>query len=265
MTTTIDQDRGLDATLAGLERLFGTAVVVSPNGEASTPPAVIATGSRALDGALGIGGLPRGRITEVYGPEGTGKTTLALSVLAQTQRAGGVAVFIDAEHALDLAWAATVGVDVHALLLCQPDSGEQALEVACRLADSGAVDAIALDSVAALVPRVELAGPIGRYQPGAQGVMLSAALRQLIVPVARNRVALVATNQLRQRAGVAGAPTYTAGGRALGYSASVRLSLDHPTVTSRGRKVRAQVAKNKLGPAGQEVTLEFHQDHGLRP
>jgi recombination protein RecA len=263
-----DHDRGLRAALAAVAEQFGPAVVASPNGQASTPPAVIPTGSLALDHALGIGGVPRGRITEAYGPEGVGKTTLALSVLAQAQRAGGTGVFVDAEHALDLAWAATVGVDTHRLLLCRPDSGEQALQVASVLIDSGSVDTLVIDSIAALVPQAELDGKIGEPHAGVQANLLSQALRKLAGQIARASTAVVVTNQLRQRAGVAGTPTYTAGGRALGYYASVRLHLHHPqSVTEHGQvlgtRVRAQVVKNKLAPAWQACELELHADHGL--
>jgi recombination protein RecA len=262
------QDRGLQAALAAVEQQLGPAIVTSPNGDATTPPQVIPTGSLALDHALGVGGVPRGRITEVYGPEGVGKTTLALSVLAQAQRSGGTGVFVDAEHALDLAWAKTAGVDTHKLLLCQPKSGEQALQVASVLIASGEVDALVIDSIAALVPQAELDAAIGQQHAGVQANLLSQALRKLAGQIARADTALVVTNQLRQRAGVAGTPTYTAGGRALGYYASVRLHLHHPeSLTERdrvlGTRVRAQVVKNKLAPAWQSVELELHGDHGL--
>jgi recombination protein RecA len=234
---------------------------------ASTPPAVIPTGSLALDHALGVSGMPRGRISEVYGPEGVGKTTLALSVLAQAQRAG-TGVFIDAEHALDLTWAKRCGVDTERLLLCRPDSGEQALEVASVLIASASVDVLVVDSIAALVPQVELDGRIGEQHAGVQANLLSQALRKLAGQIARANTAVVVTNQLRQRAGVTGTPTYTAGGRALGYYASVRLHLHQPqAVTDAGRvigtRVRAQVVKNKLAPAWQACELELHADHGL--
>jgi recombination protein RecA len=263
-----DHDRGLRAALAAVAEQFGAAVVASPNGTASAPPAVIPTGSLALDHALGIGGIPRGRITEAYGPEGVGKTTLALAVLAQAQRTGGTAVFVDAEHALDLAWAKRCGVDTDRLLLCRPDSGEQALQVASLLIASGSVDALVIDSIAALVPQAELDSAIGEQHAGVQANLLSQALRKLAGQIARANVAVVVTNQLRQRAGVTGTPTYTAGGRALGYYASVRLHLHQPTtVTERdrvlGTRVRAQVAKNKLAPAWQAAELELHADHGL--
>jgi recombination protein RecA len=261
-------DRGLRAALDAVAEQFGAAVVASPNGTASTPPAVIATGSPALDHALGVGGVPRGRITEVYGPEGVGKTTLALSVLAQAQRAGGTAVFVDAEHALDLAWAKRCGVDTDRLLLCRPDSGEQALQVASLLIASGSVDALVIDSIAALVPQAELDGRIGERFAGVQANLLSQALRKLAGQIARANTAVVVTNQLRQRTGTPGAQLYTAGGRALGYYASVRLHLHHPqSVTERdrviGARVRAQVAKNKLAAAWQACEIELHADHGL--
>ncbi len=262
------RNRGLQAALATVVEQYGAAVVASPNDTAPTPPAVIPTGSLALDHALGVGGVPRGRITEVYGPEGSGKTTLALAVLAQAQRAGGTGVFVDAEHALDLAWAKTTGVDTHKLLLCQPESGEQALQVASVLIASGEVDALVIDSIAALVPQAELDAAIGQQHAGVQANLLSQALRKLAGQIARANTAVVVTNQLRQRAGVAGTPTYTAGGRALGYYASVRLHLHHPeSLTEHGRvlgtRVRAQVVKNKLAPAWQATELELHADHGL--
>jgi recombination protein RecA len=229
---------------------------------------VIPSGSVALDHALGIGGIPKGRITEVYGPEGVGKTTLALSVLAQAQRAGGTGVFIDTEHALDLAWASTVGVDTHRLLLCRPESGEQALQVASVLIDSSAVEVLVIDSVAALVPQVELDSQIGDQHAGMQANLLSQALRKLAGPIARAQVAVVATNQLRQRAGTPGQALYTAGGRALGYYASVRLHLHQPTSVTKqdgvvGSRIRIQVVKNKLAQPWQACELELHGDHGL--
>jgi recombination protein RecA len=262
------QSRGLEAALDSVAQQYGPSVVATPNGTATTPPAVIPTGSLTLDSALGIGGLPRGRITEIYGPEGVGKTTLALSVLAQAQRVGGTGLFIDTEHALDLAWAATAGVDTNQLLLCQPESGEQALQVASLLIGSGEVTVVVIDSIAGLVPQAELAGQIGQQHPGAQANLLSQALRQLAGPIARHQVAVVATNQLRQRAGVPGQALYTAGGRALGYWASVRLQLQQPTSVTKhdgvvGVRVRVEVTKNKLAPAWQACELEVHGDHGL--
>jgi len=223
------RDRDLEAALATVAQQFGPSIVTSPNGAATTPPAVIPTGSLALDHALGIGGIPKDRITEVYGPEGVGKTTLVLSVLAQAQRSGGTGVFIDTEHALDLAWAATAGVDPHRLLLCRPESGEQALQVASVLVDSGAIDALVIDSIAALVPQVELDGKIGERFAGVQANLLSQALRKLAGPIARAQVAVLVTNQLHQRAGIPGArPTPPAAGRSATTPRSASTCISRP-------------------------------------
>jgi recombination protein RecA len=209
-----------------------------------------------------------GRIAEVYGPEGAGKTTLALSVIAQAQGAGGTACFIDAEHALDLAWAATVGVDLERLVLCRPEHGEQALEVASLLIGSGGLDVLVVDSIAALVPKVELDGEMGQRHAGVQANLLSQALRKLCGPIARANTAVVVTNQLRQRAGTPGTPVYTSGGRALGYYASVRLDLrplghlrDNGRVV--GSRVRVLVVKNKVATAWQAAELEVRSDRGV--
>jgi recombination protein RecA len=258
----------LAAALATVAEEFGPSTVISPKGAAAAPPAVIPTGSLALDHALGVGGIPKGRITEVYGPEGVGKTTLALSVLAQAQHSGGTGVFLDTEHALNLAWAATAGVDTKPLLLCRPESGEQALQVASVLIASGAVQVVVVDSIAALVPQAELDSQIGQQHAGVQANLLSTALRKLAGQLARANTAMVVTNQLRQRAGVPGTPTYTAGGRALGYYASVRLHLHPPTSVTKhdgvvGSRIRVQVVKNKLAQPWQTCELEFHGDHGL--
>jgi len=229
---------------------------------------MISTGSPALDLALGVGGVPRGRITEVYGPEGAGKTTLALSVIAQAQQAGGSGCFIDAEHALDLAWAATTGVDLERLVVCRPEHGEQALEVASLLIGSGSLEVLVVDSIAALVPRVELKGEMGQRHAGVQANLLSQALRKLAGPIARTGTAVIVTNQLRQQAGTPGTPVYTAGGRALGYYASVRLDL-RPLAQLReggrvvGSRVRVLVVKNKVAPAWQSAELEVHNDRGV--
>jgi recombination protein RecA len=257
----------LAAALAEVDRHLGPGVATTL--DAGPPPvAAIPTGSLTLDLALGVGGIPTGRITEIYGPEGAGKTTLALSVIAQAQQQGGIACYIDTEHALDPAWAATTGVDLARLVLCRPEHGEQALQVAGLLIESGAVAALVVDSVAALVPKAELAAEIGERVPGVQANLLSQALRQLCGPIARRGTAVVVTNQLRQRAGAPGSPTYTAGGRALGYYASVRLDLRRLQALKEGGRVvgsrlRVLVAKNKLAPAGQMAELEVRDDHGL--
>jgi recombination protein RecA len=257
----------LAAALADLDRNLGPGVA-STLDDGPPPVQAIPTGSLALDLALGIGGIPRGRITEVYGPEGAGKTTLALSVIAQAQQQGGTGCYIDTEHALEPHWAATTGVDLSRLVLCRPESGEQALQVASLLITSGAVAVLVVDSVAALVPRAELAADIGERLPGVQASLLSQALRQLCGPIARSGTAVVVTNQLRQRAGAPGSPTYTAGGRALGYYASVRLDLRRVQALKEGGRVvgsrlRVLVAKHKLGPAGQTAELEVREDCGL--
>jgi recombination protein RecA len=258
--------RDLGAALAEVDRRLGAGVAGTLDGP--PPVAAISTGNPTLDLALGVGGVPRGRITEVYGPEGAGKTTLALSVIAHAQQAGGTACFIDAEHALDLAWAATAGVDLARLVVCRPEHGEQALQVASLLLASGALDVLVVDSIAALVPRVELAAEIGERLPGVQANLLSQALRRLCGPIARANTAVLVTNQLRQRAGAPGTPTYTAGGRALGYYASVRLDLrplgqlkDGGQVV--GSRLRVQVTKNKLAPAWQCAELEVRDDRGV--
>jgi recombination protein RecA len=259
-------DPTLDAALGQLRDRFGPSVAERPDG---TPPvAAVSTGSLALDLALGVGGVPRGRLTEVYGPDGAGKTTLALAVIAQAQQAGGTACFIDTEHALDLAWAARVGVDTERLVLCRPTDGEQALEVADVLVGSGALDVLVVDSIAALVPRAELDGEMGERHPGVQANLLSQALRKLCGRIARAGVAVVVTNQLRQRSGIPGTPVYTSGGRALGYYASVRLDL-RPVGHVRdggqviGSWVRVQVTKNKVAPAWQVAELEMRSDRGV--
>jgi recombination protein RecA len=259
--------RDLDAVLADLDRNLGPGVATTLD-DGPPPVAAIPTGSLPLDLALGVGGIPTGRITEVYGPEGAGKTTLALSVIAQAQQQGGTACYIDTEHALDPAWAATTGVDLARLVLCRPASGEQALQVASLLLDAAAVEVLVLDSIAALVPKVELAAGIGERLPGAQANLLSRALRQLCGPIARANTAVIVTNQLRQRAGTPGTPIYTAGGRALGYYASVRLDLRRLQVVKEGGRVvgsrlRVLVVKNKLGPSGQSAELEVRQDRGV--
>jgi recombination protein RecA len=256
----------LDDALGQLQLRHGQAVGRPTEVPSSVP--VISTGSLDLDLALGIGGIPRGRLTEVYGPDGSGKTTLALSVIAQAQQAGGSACFIDTEHALDLAWSARVGVDLDRLVLCQPEDGEQALDIADTLVSSGALDVLVIDSVAALVPRVELAGQVGDKHPGAQGNLLSVALRRLAGKIARTSTAVVVTNQLRQKSGTPGQAVYTAGGRALAYYASVRLDLrpagqlvDAGEVV--GSRVRVQVTKNKTAPAWRSAELEVRSEEGL--
>jgi recombination protein RecA len=258
----------LHAALAEVDRRVGAGVAFNPDPDRQPPPAAIPTGSADLDAALGVGGIPRGRITEAYGPEGAGKTTLALSVIAQAQQAGGTACFIDTEHALDLAWATTLGINLERLVVCRPEHGEQALQVAEVLIGSGSLEVLVVDSIAALVPRVELEGAMGQRHAGVQANLLSQALRKLCGPIARANTAVLVTNQLRQRAGAPGTPLYTSGGRALGYYASVRLDL-RPLGPIRdgsqilGSRIRVLVVKNKVAPAWQTAELEVRNDRGL--
>jgi recombination protein RecA len=261
-------DDDLHAALGQLRHRFGAAVAGCPDGP--EPVAAISTGNHALNLAIGVGGVPRGRITEVYGPDGTGKTTLALSVIAQAQQSSGTACFIDTEHALDLGWAERVGVDLERLVLCRPECGEQALQVADVLVRSGALDVLVIDSIAALVPKAELDGEMGQRHAGVQANLLSQAFRKLAGPIARASTAVVVTNQLRQRAGTPGMPVYTSGGRALGYYASLRLDLrlmEHLKDGGQviGSRIRVQITKNKLSPAWQVAELHVLSDQGVVP
>jgi recombination protein RecA len=258
--------RDLHAALAEVDRRLGAGVAATL--DSAPHVAAIPTGSPTLDAALGVGGIPRGRITEVYGPDGAGKTTLVLSVIAQAQQAGGTACFIDTEHALDVGWATTLGVDLERLVVCRPEHGEQALQVADLLIRSGSLDVLAVDSIAALVPKVELDGEMGERHAGVQANLLSQALRKLAGPIARAGTAVVVTNQLRQRAGSPGTPVYTSGGRALGYYASVRLDLRPLGQLKEGGRVvgtrlRVQVTKNKVAAAWQVAKVEVRSDRGV--
>src|SRR5262245_55993418 len=247
-----DRDKVLETALAQIERQFGRGAVMRLGDDARPPVEVIPTGSIALDVALGIGGLPRGRVVEIYGPESSGKTTLALHAVANAQKLGGIAAFIDAEHALDPDYAQALGVDIDALLVSQPDSGEQALEIADTLIRSGALDVVVIDSVAALVPRAEIEGEMADSHVGLQARLMSQALRKLTGALNGSGTTAIFINQLREKIGVMfGSPETTTGGRALKFYASVRLDVRRIETLKDGtdmvgNRTRVKVVKNKV-------------------
>jgi recombination protein RecA len=256
-----DRDKALDTALAQIERQFGRGAIMRLGDDNRAAVEVIPTGAISLDVALGIGGLPRGRIVEIYGPESSGKTSLALHAVANAQKAGGIAAFVDAEHALDPEYAKKVGVDTDALLVSQPDTGEQALEIADMLVRSGAIDIIVIDSVAALVPRAEIEGEMGDSHVGLQARLMSQALRKLAGALNQTRTTAVFINQLREKIGVLfGSPETTTGGRALKFYASVRLDIRRietlkDGTDSVGSRTKVKIAKNKM--AAPFKTAEF--------
>ncbi len=249
-----DRDKSLETALAQIERQFGRGSIMRLGEEGRAPIEVIPTGAIALDVALGIGGLPRGRVVEVYGPEGSGKTTIALHAVANAQRLGGIAAFIDAEHALDPDYAKKLGVDTDALLVSQPDTGEQALEIADMLIRSGAIDVVVIDSVAALVPRAEIEGEMGDSHVGLQARLMSQALRKITGALSQTKTTAIFINQLREKVGVMfGSPETTTGGRALKFYASVRLDVRRIETLKDGTdpvgsRTRIKVVKNKCAP-----------------